>query len=312
MRKFQGGLLVAALAVLWPALAFAGNQETAEQIARQLQQSGQLHHYRIQVKYQDGTAWLQGQVSDQQQMAAALRMALSAPGVDRVVNQLSVQSAAQTAGAYPQPVTANRVAYQQPAAYPVVPATAPEPSQQSSGSPISAAARRLQGMLSAAVGVKKPSPQTQSYAQPNTMVYPVAAYQQMPEAPGQLAPMPGAAPMPIAYRQGETVVPAGPMPGGPRPMYTAGMGGQTAPVRYDQPHLPNYSWPSYAAYPNYAALTYPKQYSATAWPYIGPFYPYPQVPLGWRRVTLEWDDGWWFLDFKDTPRWGDTPISSWR
>jgi hypothetical protein len=46
-------------------------------------------------------------------------------------------------------------------------------------------------------------------------------------------------------------------------------------------------------------LTYPKQYSPTAWPYIGPFYPYPQVPLGWRKVTLEWDDGWWFLDFDD-------------
>ena len=68
---------------------------------------------------------------------------------------------------------------------------------------------------------------------------------------------------------------------------------------YDQPHMPNYAWPSYAAYPNYAALTYPKQYSATAWPFIGPFYPYPQVPLGWRKVSLEWDDGWWFLDFQD-------------
>ena len=64
--------------------------------------------------------------------------------------------------------------------------------------------------------------------------------------------------------------------------------------------MPGYAWPSYAAYPNYAALTYPKQYSPTAWPYIGPFYPYPQVPLGWRKVTLEWDDGWWFLDFKDS------------
>ena len=64
-------------------------------------------------------------------------------------------------------------------------------------------------------------------------------------------------------------------------------------------HLPNYAWPSYAAYPNYAALTYPQQYSATAWPYIGPFYPYPQVPLGWRKVSLEWDDGWWHLDFRD-------------
>ncbi len=56
------------------------------------------------------------------------------------------------------------------------------------------------------------------------------------------------------------------------PSYGAGV------PRYDQPNMPNYAWPSYAAYPNYAAVTYPKQYSASAWPYIGPFYPYPQVP----------------------------------
>ena len=79
-----------------------------------------------------------------------------------------------------------------------------------------------------------------------------------------------------------------------------GMGapGGIAQANFDQPQLPGYSWPSYSAHPNYAAVTYPNQYSATAWPYIGPFYPYPQVPLGWRKVTLEWDDGWWFLDFK--------------
>jgi len=71
------------------------------------------------------------------------------------------------------------------------------------------------------------------------------------------------------------------------------------PARYDQPQMPGYAWPSYAASPNYAAVTYPKQYSPTAWPYIGPFYPYPQVPLGWRKVTLQWDDGWWWLDFKN-------------
>ena len=66
---------------------------------------------------------------------------------------------------------------------------------------------------------------------------------------------------------------------------------------YNQPNFPNYAWPTYAQYPNYAAVTYPTQYSASAWPYIGPFYPYPQVPLGWRKVTLEWNDGLWNLDF---------------
>ncbi|MAI31785.1 MAG: BON domain-containing protein [Rhodopirellula sp.] len=89
---------------------------------------------------------------------------------------------------------------------------------------------------------------------------------------------------------------------------TAPMGGQPVPMapyaavgapRYDSPNMPNYAWPGYAAYPNYAALTYPQQYSPSAWPYIGPFYPYPQVPMGWRKISLEWDDGWWFLDFTD-------------
>lgn len=67
----------------------------------------------------------------------------------------------------------------------------------------------------------------------------------------------------------------------------------------EAPNLPGYAWPGYAAHPNYAAVSYPNQYSPSAWPYIGPFYPYPQVPLGWRKVTLEWDDGWWMLDFHD-------------
>ncbi len=81
------------------------------------------------------------------------------------------------------------------------------------------------------------------------------------------------------------------------PAHMPSPGYNQVPARYDHPNLPGYAWPSYAAHPNYAAVTYPKQYSPTAWPYIGPFYPYPQVPLGWRKVTLKWDDGWWQLDF---------------
>jgi hypothetical protein len=85
--------------------------------------------------------------------------------------------------------------------------------------------------------------------------------------------------------------------GEPLPMQQAGMG-----VPSGQPNLPGYAWPGYAAHPNYGAVSYPKQYSASAWPYIGPFYPYPQVPLGWRKVSLEWDDGFWHLDFHDKTR----------
>lgn len=117
-----------------------------------------------------------------------------------------------------------------------------------------------------------------------------AAHPVMPAA----QPMPAAAPMPtrVAANYNMGGMQGQPMPSAPY------AGGQSAP-RYDQPYLPNYAWPGYAAYPNYAALSYPQQYSPSAWPYIGPFYPYPQVPLGWRKVSLEWDDGWWFLDFTD-------------
>jgi BON domain len=89
-------------------------------------------------------------------------------------------------------------------------------------------------------------------------------------------------------------------PGGMGPMPAAYVpGGNVRAASYDSAQMPGYAWPSYSSYPNYAALSYPQQYSPTAWPYIGPFYPYPQVPLGWRKVALEWDDGWWFLDFSD-------------
>jgi osmotically-inducible protein OsmY len=77
-----------------------------------------------------------------------------------------------------------------------------------------------------------------------------------------------------------------------------------APTSFNNPHLPSHAWPSYAQYPNSAAVSYPTQYSASAWPYIGPFYPYPQVPLGWREVSLEWDDGQWNLNFnKEKDKW---------
>lgn len=135
-------------------------------------------------------------------------------------------------------------------------------------------------------------------------VRPVANLQQLAAAPSRGAPVmntpyrmnpSGQAPaMPTNHIVG--AAPAAPVMGQPVPV--GGYAG-TAMPRYDQPNLPNYAWPGYAAYPNYAAVTYPQQYSPSAFPYIGPFYPYPQVPLGWRKVSLEWDDGWWYLDFTD-------------
>jgi len=83
--------------------------------------------------------------------------------------------------------------------------------------------------------------------------------------------------------------------GGPVPEGPAGMMGAR---QSSQPGSPNYAWPSYAPYPNFSAVGYPTAYPWQAWPNIGPFYPYPEVPLDWRAVTLRWDDGIWWLDFK--------------
>lgn len=81
--------------------------------------------------------------------------------------------------------------------------------------------------------------------------------------------------------------------------------GAATPVAQDgRPNVPNYAWPSYASYPNYSQVAYPKAYSNDAFPYIGPFYPYPEVPLGWRKVSMQWHDGYWWVDFNDGSKKG--------
>ncbi len=123
----------------------------------------------------------------------------------------------------------------------------------------------------------------------------------LPVAQGSSMPVVNGAPMPprafAPSGLASATMPGGNVSGAPVPMQGAGVQYGAGAPRYDQPNMPAYAWPSYAAYPNYSAVTYPKQYSPSAWPYIGPFYPYPQVPLGWRKVSLEWDDGLWYLDF---------------
>ena len=89
----------------------------------------------------------------------------------------------------------------------------------------------------------------------------------------------------------------GPLPAEPAPVGAPGSG------QYDQygPKLPPYSWPTYAPYPNLSRVAYPQAYPYNAFPYIGPYYPYPKVPLGWRSVKLEWEDGHWYFGKVATP-----------
>jgi hypothetical protein len=61
------------------------------------------------------------------------------------------------------------------------------------------------------------------------------------------------------------------------------------------PPMPPYAWPTFAPYNNFSRVAYPTAYPYEQWPFIGPFYPFPRIPLGWRSVTLSWDDGHWWL-----------------
>jgi hypothetical protein len=92
------------------------------------------------------------------------------------------------------------------------------------------------------------------------------------------------------------------LPGEPVPSFRA-----TIPQHMSQqnaPPLPPHAWPTYAPYNNYSRVAYPESYPYNAFPFIGPVYPFPKVPLGWRCVKLEWDDGhWWFSSHAQKRDW---------
>ena len=318
------GLALVTAVTLAPTTVRANNREIAHQIANVMKATGAMNNYDIVVTFSEGKAKLQGTVTNEQQMKTAIDIAQASPHVNKVVNQLALAPIAPTATAIrpatplSRPVRLSPVALSaQPTMQP--PARAmPSPTQRATApalqQPVFPQQVPQQQPLAALRAVPARTAPHSSRRVPTRPV-PVAPSRlavakptfRQPPQPRQAVPMQvamaGAAPMaamaaaPMAAMG--RMAGHGPMRGGPQPAYVPGTGGGVAPAGYDQPQMPNYAWPTYAPYPNYAALTYPKQYSPTAWPYIGPFYPYPQVPLGWRKVTLEWDDGWWFLDFKN-------------
>jgi hypothetical protein len=376
MRRLFTGFVVALTIGLVPWLALAGNQEVAEKIVKSLHSGGQLHHYKIGVKFQDGTTWLRGQVCSEEQMKLAVDLVSKMDGVQQVVNNLTVappapaaaaalqqpgsvaalqagpaaQSPAPEAGSNttaPAPATATVTANLQPAANTFateqMPRVSPVTGSNASyAAGLSPSASRLQQALDSVAqeqrsdrgeatttvnfittNAQAPARQVSATEEVAPSAVPAPTKAQRPiriaysqvdagtPASATVAPAPVAAAAPAPVASGPAPVAGGPMPmtGSPMPMgaaripvYAPTIPNGVAQARFDHPHLPNYAWPSYAAYPNYAGVTYPRQYSAAAWPYIGPFYPYPQVPLGWRKVCLEWEDGWWFLDFKDNHR----------
>lgn len=185
----------------------SANQQLANRIADHLRQSGQLRRFAVDLVVRDGLVEMSGTVTDQTQREEVLRLVQGVPGVERVVDRMTL------------------------AGSPLVRVQAGEPGE-----------------------LKEPAP--------------------LPNNPELNSSNPGA---PLTE---------------PTPVFTAPM-----PSPYDvaSPRMPPYAWPTYAPHNNYSRVAYPQAYPYNAWPYIGPVYPFPKVPLGWRSVKLQWDDGhWWF------------------
>jgi hypothetical protein len=306
--------LILLAVALMPANAEAGQgaaeKSTAKQISGHLQQSGQLRNYRIGVTYQDGVATLAGTVTSAEQRIVAIRLAKEVKGVKRVECKLDCTEQAEGLPAKDGTLELTNDFVNTNAG------AKPASSQGEQSGVVQAYSER--GLIEAAPQQRQLQQQRPTMLSQNNqprMNRPQATRRNnMPRPTPRYAADPAVrqASAQGVYQAGGTCPPGyggmGPAMGGMGgPGGMAGMGGPapsgvvpTAYGRgpsYENPQMPGYAWPSYAAYPNYAALSYPQQYSPTAWPYIGPFYPYPQVPLAWRKVSLEWDDGWWFLDF---------------
>lgn len=248
------------------------------------QKEGQLKGFGVDVNTREGVVHLTGRVSSAEQRQTILALVREAPGVVDVVENIAIippQTGAPQTQLQPMPLTQPDGSFVGQGG---VPARMVASRTQGFPNPAAAIPGMIPGAMMANPGAQVPYPAGQGF-------------------PGQMAAGRGGVPAQmVPYQMGQGVpaqtassCPPGGYPGAPVPMAPySGVGGG-----HDQAYLPNYAWPGYAAYPNYAAVTYPQQYSPTAFPYIGPFYPYPQVPLGWRRVSLEWDDGWWYLDFTD-------------
>lgn len=266
--------------------AMADNQTEAEYIADRLCE--QFPNDEITVQYQDGCVWLSGQVTNNLQMLKMIQFVSTLDSVKTVENELTLleRPVATAALNSNQMVQTNEIVQsamnapvQQPYAGQYVQA-APQPSARQTLPPIQRTVVTTnepevinQVGLHHARGARSLQGTYDEYASTTHV----------------------GSQVPLAMGAEQVYVGHGPsdyMSSGYQGVYGSTAGGSC-------PNLPSYAWPSYAAHPNYAQVTYPKYYRAKAWPNIGPFYPYPHPPLGWRKVTMEWHDGKWWMDFDD-------------
>lgn len=341
MRKLRKWIFTLGVMAAAPAAGMAGpfsmpsnpfkadkvsNQAVAEDIAASLR-GANLTGTDIQIEFKSGVATLAGSVTDAAQKAKVTQVVSQVDGVKTVDNQLAVKSpnarvnpGIQQASFFKGPAQPRFSDIRQVSAE----ETTAAPSNQVMAENIAAAlgSAGLNGydiqigfqngtaILAGAVANPQQRALAESVASQvggvltvnNQLSVPGAIPQQQQQqqfAAQQMAAQQYAAQQQMAaqqYAQAGYESPANAGYGIP--------GSAGSHVVHNSPNLPSHAFPSYAAYPNYSAVSYPQQYSASAWPYIGPFYPYPQVPLGWRKASLVWEDGSWNLEFDNkTDKW---------
>lgn len=298
--------------------ASSGNeQQIANRIAGAIGQSGVRGH-SIDLKFKQGTAILSGTCRTPQDVARITQVVASVPGVRQVDNQLDVPGMRRS----PAPFASMPASMPQSMPGPGGPARSGN--QQMAEQIAQALAANHLGGLDievrynsgvATLGGSVRHPQQAAWAAhvaqqvpgvervENRLAFAAAPPIQQAgfQQPGMQPSLQQIQQMQMASFQGGAPMIAPPMPG---PAMSGHGGAGPSHLAYDLPNLPNYAWPTYASYPNSAQISYPTEYSASAWPYIGPFYPYPQVPMGWRDVRLSWDDGAWSLAFNSrTDKW---------
>jgi osmotically-inducible protein OsmY len=313
MRKYGKWLLVLAVLAAVPAVASADkvvnetqrntsassvfskehNQRQAEQVKAALQEA-RIDGDSINIETIDGVVTLTGKVQNPEHKARAEQACKKISGVTKVVNNLkhvprsSVRPASATlADLVKRSLRRDRTQADSPAIQQVIAEQPSTPSNQQVAEQIGGSLRQV-GLAGLPIQVRF----EKGIVTLNGTVESSAQGHAAAEAAGSVAGVKSVQ-NELAVSQASfqvSQVSAGPTAmAGPAAMGGAGM--------FSHPQLPSHAWPAYAQYPNSAAVTYPTQYSASAFPYIGPFYPYPQVPMGWRQVKLEWDDGFWNLNF---------------
>ena len=317
MRLLIIPFILVAILIQTPAPALGSNQETAERIAGVIGSS--FPDADIEVAFRGGQVWLRGEAVSQEQRRRIVEQVRNMSGVSAVEDEEIRIVAPRVAHAIPPQVARPQVSTLARVPMPIpnvvgagyrAAAPPPPPTTADAGQFLPQMQPQMQQL----------PPQSQAWV---GFTLPAHPQQHFPAAFG-------VNPAQVQRSAQQTGHPFMPIPMAQHPsvqqqqqqhqammqqqmmqqammrqhmmhqqMMQQGHHGGPVPGQFNHHNLPDYAWPAYAAHPNFAQVSYPRSYSPNAWPYIGPFYPYPQVPLGWRKVTLEHSNGWWWLDFDD-------------